>query len=162
MNDLKTLRLTALPLDDDTLERFVRYQSVLRDALATAGHKDWAGTYAFAHAKALNASGLDTVVHQRVRATVADFCGRRSSLLIAKKRVAQLERSSKPSEVALAKKAANEIKHLDDLSDLEARYGSSSVKALLKLENRLVELHRALAQLEGQGHVHVAPMALRN
>src|SRR5688572_1068285 len=114
--DLKTLRLASLQLSPERLDAFVTYQRTMLAELASAAAGDWSGRYAFAHAKALTASKLDLVEYGKLKALVADFCGRRSTYLQVK---ARIESGSLEGE-KLAR-AQKELPKLDDVHDFEAR-----------------------------------------
>lgn len=147
--DLKTLRLASLQLSPERLDAFVTYQRTLLAELAVATPGEWSGRYAFAHARALAASKLDLVEYGKLKALVADFCGRRSTFLQVKARV----ESGQLAGEKLAR-AKQELPKLDDVSEFEARYGADAVKLLQSRETELIELHRELAAKEGGGHVH--------
>jgi len=147
--DLKTLRLASLQLSPERLDAFVTYERTMLAELASAGGNDWSGRYAFAHAKALSASKLDLVEYGKLKALVADFCGRRSTFLQVKTRI---DSGALTGEKLARAKA--ELPKLGDVSEFEARYGVDAVKLLQSREAELVQLHRDLAAKEGGGHVH--------
>lgn len=149
--DLKTLRLASLQLSPERLEAFVTYQRTMLKELASAPPGDWSGRYAFAHAKALAASKLDLVEYGKLKALVADFCGRRSTYLQVKARV----ESGQLAGEKLAR-AQKELPKLGDVGEFEARYGAEAVQLLQSREVELVQLHRELAAKEGGGHLHQA------
>lgn len=152
VTDLKTLRLASLQLDAKRLDAFVRYEKTLLDELrSAAGAEDWSGRYAFAHGKALTASGLDLVELGKLKSLVADFSGRRSNVAQLKARLASGAPAKHP---AVLDRARAELPRLEDLSAFEARYGAEAVALLMAREAELVELHRELARQEGGGHLH--------
>lgn len=154
MTDLKTLRLASLQLSAERLEAFVVYQRTLLQELARAPATDWSGRYAFAHGKALAACQLDLVELGKLKALVADFCGKRSAALQVKDRLAQAEQGGTPKDTQLLERARKQLPRLDDLSGFADRYGAEALALLHGREAELVELHKALAHREGTGHLH--------
>lgn len=161
MVDVKTLRLASLQLTEELLERFLAYERCLLAALAEAAHHpDWAGRYAFSHARALAESGLDALTQQHLKAMVADFCGKRTAWLTVKERVAQAElrtasRQATAADEVLLSRARAELPRLEDLGDFEARYGAAALELLRSHELELVSLHQHLVRVEGSGgHLH--------
>lgn len=150
MSDVKTLRLANAAVDEAALEQFLRYQDALIEALTQRRGSDWAGAFAFAHASALQRSGLTDGVEHRLRALVADFAGRRSAAHEVRAKL------SAASTLTAAQRAwaEREAARLDDLADFVARYGEGTAALLQKHEARVVELHQRLARLEGTGHLH--------
>lgn len=154
MTDLKTLRLASLQLSPDRLEALLTYQRTLLAELAQAGHPEWSGRYAFAHGRALAASKLDLVELGKLKALVAEFCGRRSAAQLVKARVAVAEAGGSERDARILERARKELHKLDDLSAFSERYGAEATALLQRREGELVELHRALAKQEGGGHLH--------
>jgi hypothetical protein len=151
MQDTNTLRLATVALDAPTLQRFIQYQTMLVEQLSQANQPEWAGRYAFAHTKAQELTGLDTVQLQRLRAMVADVAGRRATLEAVRDRL-KVAAANDPRRPA----ANVDLHRLESTVDWEARYGKATVELLLAQEQKLVELHRRLAALEGGGHLHTA------
>jgi hypothetical protein len=165
MADARTLRLAHPDVTPEKLEAFVRYQKVLLKALIDSSGDDWAGRFAFSHAKGLKESGLDALEQRRIASAVEAFCGRRWSartvaerLEVARKNVADATaRGTKPSakDATLVEKAPDELAHLEDLSELEAKLGAVTLASLKAREAEILELHRDVAQAEGRGHLHI-------
>jgi hypothetical protein len=152
--DLRTLRLASISLTRDLLERFVAYQRGLLEALAASTEREWSGRYAFAHGHALAAARLDVVELGKVKALVADFCGRRSALEAVRARVRQVDVADARGRQLIVR-AERELPRLADLSDLEARYGAEAIALLTAREDELLALHRQLVLAEGgEGHLH--------
>lgn len=154
MTDLKTLRLASLQLSPERLDAFVTYQRTLLSALSQADHPEWSGRYAFAHGKALAASKLDLVEMGKLKALVAEFCGKRSAVQQVKERVAQAEAGGSAKDAQILERARKELHKLDDLKAFSERYGAEATALLQGREAELVELHRALVKQEGGGHLH--------
>ena len=150
--DLKTLKLASLQLDARRLEAFITYEKTLLHELDRSDLPDWSGRYAFAHGKALTASGLDLVELGKLKSLVGDFSGRRSNVAQIKARLAAGPAQGKPA--SSLDRARAELPRLEDLSGFQERYGADAVGLLLAREAELVELHRELARREGQGHLH--------
>jgi hypothetical protein len=165
MADARTLRLAHPDVSPERLEAFITYQRVLLKALIESSGDDWAGRFAFGHAKALKESGLDGLEQRRIATAVDAFAGRRwaartvaERLEVAKKHVADAKaRGAAPAakELALVEKAPAELAELEDLHELEERLGAVTLSSLKAREAELLELHRAVAQAEGRGHLHV-------
>ncbi len=162
MSDVRTLRLASVQLTAGLLGQFLRYQRVVLSELRTHAPGDWAGRFAFAHAKALAESKLDSLTQQKIRVLVSDFCGRRSACLVVKQVIAENEHqlAHTPGDekaTAMLQRASRELPKLESLAELESRYGAEAVGLLKADELELVTLHRDLARLEGgPGHVHQA------
>lgn len=154
MTDLKTLRLASLQLSAERLEGFVTYQRTLLAELAHAPASDWSGRYAFAHGKALVACQLDLVELGKLKALVADFCGKRSASMQVKERVAQAQEGGGAKDAQILQRAQKQLHKLDDLSAFSDRYGAEALRLLQGREAELIELHKALAHQEGTGHLH--------
>lgn len=161
--DLKTLRLASIDLNAALLDRFVLYQRSLLGHLARSTHGEWSGRLAFAHGHAFAEAGLDLVTLNRVNAVVSEFCGKRSTLSRVRERLhgAVAAEAAGAGDVkvkarALIEKATAELPRLEDLSDMEARYGAGAVALLKEREDELMGLHRELARAEGgEGHLHL-------
>ncbi len=162
MSDVRTLRLASVLLTPELLTQFLRYQRVVLSELRTHTPGDWAGRFAFAHAKALSESKLDSLTQQKLRVLVSDFCGRRSAALTVKQAIAESEHqlAHTPGDEkaqAMLLRAKKELPELENLAEFESRYGAEAVAQLKAEELELVTLHRDLARLEGgPGHVHQA------
>jgi hypothetical protein len=165
MADARTLRLAHPDVSPEKLDAFIRYQRVLLKALIESSGDDWAGRFAFGHAKALKDSGLDGLEQRRIATAVEAFAGRRwaartvaERLEVAKKHVADAKAcgvAPAAKEARLVEKGPDELKELDDLTELEARLGAVTMASLKAREGELLELHRSVAQAEGRGHLHV-------
>ena len=139
------------------VEAFVVYQRTFLRSLMDSSGDDWAGRFAFGHAKALKASGLDPLEQKRVAAAAASFCGRRSAVAEVMARIKELQArhpNLSDREASILDKAPGELARLEDLSELEATLGSVTMASLREREVELLELHRAVASAEGRGHVH--------
>ncbi len=160
MSDARTLRLAAVKLTPGLLAQFLLYQRVVLSELGAHQPGEWAGRFAFAHAKGLTESKLDNLTHQKLRALISDFCGRRSAALTVKQRVADAEHQvlngkGDSKMQLLLERARKELPKLEDLSEFEHRFGAEAVALLKADELELVTLHRDLARIEGgPGHVH--------
>jgi len=159
MSDLNTLRLASVKLSPELLAQFLRYQRVVLSELSAHQPGDWAGRFAFAHARGLTESKLEGLTLQKLRVLVSDFCGRRSAALTVKQRIAdaehQLAAKADPKTQQLLERARKELPKLEDLTEYEDRYGAEAVALLRSDELELVTLHRDLARIEGgPGHVH--------
>jgi hypothetical protein len=164
MADARTLRLAHPDVSPEKLEAFIRYQRAMLKALLETSGDDWAGRFAFAHAHGLKDSGLDALDQRRIASAVESFCGRRWSARTVAERIAEAKarveearahgRELPPREAALVERGPDELKRLEDFSDLEATLGSVTLASLRAREADLLELHRAVASAEGRGHVH--------
>jgi hypothetical protein len=168
MNDVKTLRLASAQLSKESVEAFLAYQRTLLSGLASASdeaHASWAGRFAFAHARALQESGLDALTQQRLKVAVSEYAGKRSAWLTVKQRVADAEAAlhlaksqGKPlpaKDAGLLERASHELHRLEDFSAFSERYGPDALASLQAHELELVTLHRDLSRLEGSGgHLH--------
>jgi hypothetical protein len=149
-------------LTSELMTQFLRYQRVVLAELRTQAPGDWAGRFAFAHAKALAESKLDALTQQKLRVLVSDFAGRRSAALTVKQRIAESEHqlaghSPDAKATLMLQRARVELPKLEDLSEFSSRYGAEAVALLRADELELVTLHRDLARVEGgPGHVHQA------
>jgi len=157
MSDARTLRLAHPDITPDKVEAFIVYQRTLLRSLMDVSGDDWAGRFAFGHAKALKQSGLDPLEQKRIAADCASFCGRRSAVAEVKTRIRELQ-AHRPNlsakEAAMLERAPAELARLEDLSELEATLGATTMASLKAREVELLELHRAVASAEGRGHVH--------
>jgi hypothetical protein len=164
MTDARTLRLAHPDVSPEQVEAFIRYQRTMLKALMETSGDDWAGRFAFGHARALKASGLDPLDQRRIASAAESFCGRRwaartvtDRLAEARARVeeARARGAEAPArEISLIEKAPEELKHLEDLSELEEVLGPATMASLKSREAELLELHRSVAAAEGRGHVH--------
>ncbi|MBL9037813.1 MAG: hypothetical protein JNG84_04790 [Archangium sp.] len=155
MSDVRTLKLASITITPERVRAFMTYQRTLVNELSAPGGGDWAGRVAFAHGRGLAESGLDILSQQQLRAAVADFCGRRSTVMALKEKLATPPTTD--AEKERHARAVRELPKLESLSEFEERYGTESLAALRAEEAELVRLHRRLAQLEGAGgHLHLA------
>ena len=157
MTDARTLRLAHPDVTPDQVEAFVVYQRTLLRALMDTSGDDWAGRFAFGHAKALKASGLEPLAQRRIASSVASFCGRRSAVAEVKARVRELKArhpNLSDREASILDKAPAELAKLEDSTELEAILGGVTMASFRAREVELLELHRAVASAEGRGHVH--------
>lgn len=168
MSDVKTLRLASAQLSPQSVEAFLVYQRTLLAGLAGSSdeaHASWAGRFAFAHARALQESGLDALTQQRVKVAVSEYAGKRSAWLTVKQRVAEAEAAlhlaqsqGKPvptKEAALLARARTELHRLEHFGEFSERYGEGALELLQARELEVVTLHRDLSRLEGSGgHLH--------
>ncbi len=156
VTDFKTLRLASLQLSADRLERFIVYQRTLLTELSQASSPDWNGRYAFAHGRALLASALDVVDLGKLKAMVADFCGRRSALEVVQERLIQAKTGESLKDAQIVARAHKQLPLLQNFSSFVARHGEDALALLRAREAELLELHRELARQEGTGHLHAA------
>lgn len=133
--DLKTLRLASPALSSAALEGYLRYQ---RSLLALRGSL----ALEEAHRRSLQASGLDVLDLEALRAVCADFCGRRRTVKELRERRAKAQASGKSVQV---ERIDEELPRLEDLSGLEKRYGGPAVALLRSNEDELLSLHEQLA-----------------
>jgi hypothetical protein len=157
MSDARTLRLAHPDVTPSKVEAFIAYQRSLLHTLMDSSGEDWAGRYAFAHAKALKASGLDPLEERQIAAAAASFCGRGSAVAEVKSRIKELKTrhpNLSAREASLLDKAPAELARLEDVSELEKTLGSVTVASFQARADELLELHRAIASAEGRGHVH--------
>ena len=157
MSDARTLRLAHPDVPPEKVEAFVVYQRTLLRSLMDASGEDWAGRFAFGHAKALKQSGLDPLEHKRIAAAAASYCGRRSAVAEVKVRIRDLKArhpNLSDRETSILEKAPAELAKLEDLSELEQILGPVTMASFRAREVELLELHRAVASAEGRGHVH--------
>jgi hypothetical protein len=157
MSDARTLRLAHPDISPERLEAFIAYQRSLLRSLMDSSGDDWAGRFAFGHAKALKASGLDALEQKQIAVAAATFCGRRSAVAEVRSRIRELKMRApnlSAREASILDKAPEELSRLDDMSELEAIYGELTLSTLKAREVELLELHRAVASAEGRGHVH--------
>ena len=163
MSDVRTLRLASIALTRDLVDRFVTYQRMLLAELIETRGDDWAGRFAFAHTRALTASGLDAHDQNKVRTVVTEFCGRRSNWLKVKQKVAESERELASGKgpagktEAVLKSAKAHLPALEDFSDFIERYGTEALTLLRERELELVTLHQDVVRVEAEGgsqHLH--------
>jgi hypothetical protein len=164
MSDSRTTRLAHPDQTPERVQQFINYQRTLLKALLETSGDDWAGRFAFGHAKALKECGLEPQELRRVAAAVESFCGRRWSAKQVADRIAEakarVESANKRGVEAPAREASivantpKELAKLEDLTELEAVLGTVTLASLKAREVELLELHRAVASAEGRGHVH--------
>lgn len=157
MSDARTLRLAHPDVTPEKLEAFMLYERTLLIALMETSGDDWAGRFAFGHAKALKVANLDPLWERKIAAAAATFCGRCSSAQTVRAKIAELEArraTLTPREASILAKAPAELAKLEDLSELEQSLGPVTLASFKAREVELVELHRAMASAEGRGHVH--------
>jgi hypothetical protein len=155
--DARTLRLAHPDVSPERLNAFILYQRALLRSLMDTSGEDWAGRFAFGHAKALRESGLDPLMQKQIASAAASFCGRRSAVAEVQRRMNEL-RARSPNlnarEASILAKAPDELKRLEDMSELEGTLGGATMASFREREVELLELHRAVASAEGRGHVH--------
>jgi hypothetical protein len=159
--DLKTLQLASIQLTPELLAQYLTYhQTLVRELDGTgAGLEEWAGRNAFAHGKALAASGLDALTLGKLKSLVFEFCGQRSTAQVVRQRMDQARaaiasakdagRPPEPQDEALVVRAQAEIFQLNDMTDFAERYGLPALQLLVPKEAELLALHHQLAKLEG-------------
>src|SRR5882762_2383771 len=133
MSDARTLRLAHPDVSSEQLESFIAYQRTLLRSLMDTSGDDWAGRFAFGHAKALKASRLDPLEQRQIASAAAAFCGRRSAAFEVKTRIKELKTRApnlSDRETSLLAKAPAELERLEDLSELEATLGSTTIASL--------------------------------
>ncbi|MHB8875753.1 MAG: hypothetical protein ACYC8T_18865, partial [Myxococcaceae bacterium] len=97
-------------------------------------------------------------------AVCADFCAKRYAArelagrrAEAERRISEAKRkggTATEHEFEVLEAIDNERARLEDLRPLEQRYGAEVVARLKAREDELLELHRALANASGGGHLH--------
>ena len=138
--DLRTLALARPEITPDALDGVVTYQRAVID---TAG-SPWPS-----EARAIEASGLERGRLEVLLAAVRDFCGRRWAARKLAQRKTELEShheksSLSPKDAGKLSRLEEEWERVNDLSDLEARYGKDGVEALRAREDELLALHERL------------------
>jgi hypothetical protein len=157
MSDARTLRLAHPDVTSEKVDAFIVYQRTLLRSLMDASGEDWAGRFAFGHAKALKESALEPLEHRRISAAAAAFCGRKSAIAEVNARVRELKArhpNLSARESSILDKAPAELQKLEDLTELEGTLGAVTMASFRAREVELLELHRAVASAEGRGHVH--------
>lgn len=159
MSDARTQSLAYPQLNAAQVDAYIVYQRTLLKSLLDSSGDDWAGRFAFAHAKALKASKLDLLEQKQIGVVAAAYCGRRSSAQAVEERLAQAKAAlakgqASPKDMGVIEKAPAELERLDDMSELAQVYGAKTLQLLAAKEAELIELHRSVAKAEGQGHVH--------
>ena len=135
--DARTLSFAAYRIDTALLEKLVRYEQALLEALG----RGWSpGVMAAAHQKALAASGLSQDVVERALAVLRRFAGNREVAGRLRARAASIE--PERSEDARKRIAA-----LD--RELRERDDPETIALLLQHEDALLDLHRRLSHLLG-------------
>lgn len=158
--DVKTLRLASIQLTEPLLLQYLAYERVLIAELGrTDGHTDWNGRFAFAHQHALHEAKLDVLTYQKVRALVGDWCSRRGSLEVVRRRLDAARASAAeavatrrlvdPSDQRVIDRAERELPELEQLDELEARYGKDAVALLERHGEAVLASHREVAHREG-------------
>jgi hypothetical protein len=166
MQDVKTLRLASLQLTTDSLQEYLRYQRALLKALAASREREWAGRFAFAHGTAMQQAKLDLHSLQKVKAVVADYCGKRTAVQQVKERLEEAKRAvetargkgreASKKDLQVIERAGKELPGLESEHELEARYGAEAMTLLRAHQAELVTLHRDLSRAEGEQHLHRA------
>lgn len=157
MSDARTLRLAHPDVSPEQVEAFVAYQRSLLRSLMESSGDDWAGRFAFAHAKALKASGLEPLQHRQIASAAASYCGRRSAYYEVKRKLDELKARApdlSAREASVLAKGPGELEKLGELTELETTLGPVTMASFKAREVELLELHRAVASAEGRGHVH--------
>jgi hypothetical protein len=153
--DVKTLRLASIQLTEPLLLQFLAYEQALVAELdRSEGHTDWSGRFAFAHQHALHESKLDVHTYAKVRALVGDWCSRRGTLEVVRRRLGTAKASATetlatPKEQRLIERAERELPALEQLTDLEERYGREAVALLERHGEAVLASHRTVAHREG-------------
>jgi hypothetical protein len=158
MRDERTLRLSSAGLTPALRDAYLTYQRELLEALATTGIGDWAGRFAFAHARALTAAQLDAHSHALAQRVVRAFCGQQVTARHLAARLAELEAVAAPTPKQQERLLSlrKELPRVSDTSELKALHGAEAVAVLEEKAEALVLLHEALAKAEGAGHLHPA------
>lgn len=157
MSDARTLRLAHPDITPTQVEAFTVYQRTLLRTLMDSSGEDWAGRFAFGHAKALKESRLEPLEQKQIASAAASFCGRKSAIAEVKARLRELKArhpNLSARESSILDKGPAELARLEDLSELEATLGAVTLASFRAREVELLELHRAVASAEGRGHVH--------
>ena len=138
--DLRTLALARPELSQEALDGVVAYQRAVID---TAG-SPWPS-----EARAIEASGLERGRLEVLLAAVRDFCGRRWAVRKLAARRAELASHREngrltPKDAEKLSRLEEEGTRVNDLSDLEARYGKEGLELLRAREDELLSLHERL------------------
>jgi len=135
--DARTLSFASYRIDPALLDRLLRYQRALVEAL---GERSSADEIASAHRLALATAGLSQAVVERALAVVRRFAGNREVAGRLRASVAALppERSADVQERLAA---------LDH--ELRARDDAGTIALLLQHEGELLALHRRFLRLGG-------------
>lgn len=157
MSDARTLRLAHPDFGPEKVEGLITYQRTLLRALMETSGDDWAGRFAFGHAKGLKASKLDTLEQKQITQAAASYCGRRFAAEQVKHRLSQLKAKGAnvtEKEAAILEKAPAELAALEDFSELEQTLGPVTMASFRARDLELLDLHRSMAIAEGRGHIH--------
>ena len=151
--DDRTLRMASPPLDAAQLAGLVRYQEAfLAEAEpALAAGAPPAAVLPSAHEKGLAASGLSLKDVERGSALLRAFSGRRWTLQRILERYRQLEGDGTPQAEERRARVEEELARLQNLDDLQRRYGAETLALLMRAEKQLVPLHARLVRVLGQG-----------
>jgi hypothetical protein len=155
MADARTLRLVHPDVSPEKLSAFIKYQQALLKALLETSGDDWAGRFAFGHAKALKDSGLEGHEQRRIATAVEAFCGRLWSARRLEERLDEAKQGASPKDARILQHAPGQVEHLKDLTDLEQTLGAVTLATLKGRQEELLQLHRDVASAEGRGHLHV-------
>lgn len=143
--DAKTLRLSALPFSEATLEALIRYQEAfLAHAEQPSVGADSLGT---AHQLGLQASGLDVKTLEKGNAMLRFYSGKRWTARKLRTRLAELEQQTDAVSVEKARRAREETYRVENLEPLARRFGQETIDLLNQHEERLVELHVRMQKL---------------
>ena len=135
--DARTLSFAAYRIDTALLEKLVRYEQALLEALG----RGWSpAAMAAAHQKALAASGLSQDVVERALAVLRRFAGNR-----------EVARRLRDRAAAVDPERAGDLRdRLEALDrELRERDDPDTITLLLEHEDRLMDLHRRLSHLLG-------------
>jgi hypothetical protein len=158
--DVKTLRLASIQLTEPLLAKYLAYErALIAEFDRTDGHSDWSGRFAFAHQHALHEAKLDVLTYEKIRALVGDWCSRKGSLEAVRQRLDEARASATeavtarrlvdPKDQRVIDRAERELPELEQLGELEARYGKDAVALLARHGEAVLASHREVAHREG-------------
>lgn len=135
--DARTLSFAAYRIDAALLEKLLRYERALLEALGRGWSPD---AMAAAHQKALAASGLSQDMVERALAVLRRFAGNR-----------EVARRLRDRAAAVDPERTGDLRGRVDALDREMRERDDpgTIALLLEHEDAVLDLHRRLSQLLG-------------
>jgi hypothetical protein len=135
--DARTLSFAAYRIDDALLEKLLRYEQALVEALG----RGWSpSAMAAAHQKALAASGLSQDVVERALAVLRRFAGNREVAGRLRARAASVPPDRGEDLKQRLEALERELRERDD---------AQTIALLLQNEGAVLELHRRLSSVLG-------------
>ncbi len=138
--DDKTLRLAAPLVNAERVDAYLRYQQ----ALVTHLEQD-VTAMASAHTAALSESGLDAGTYAQVDVVARAYCGRRLTARRLREKLPALQQGTLEQQER-AQKAQTELARIEDLEDLERRYGKDAIACLAARAEALLVQHESVAR----------------